>query len=158
MGVRFGSSTWAFLKSNAKKVISYDISYHNKNLIDEIIEIAKENNINYHFILADVLNINIEQTDLLFIDTLHTYNQLINELKIHNSKVNKFIILHDTETFGYTDEFIYSHASNILKNMPNNKLGLINAIYDFLQSKDGKNWKIKEFFKNNNGLCVLARI
>ena len=158
MGVRFVSSTWAFLNSNSKKIISYDISYHNKNLIDELINIAKEYCINYTFLLVDVLNIEIEQTDLLFIDTLHTYNQLNSELKKHNSKVNKFIILHDTETFGYKDEPIYSHASNIVKNINSSKVGLMNAINDFLESEDGKNWKIKELFKNNNGLCVLERV
>lgn len=158
MGVRFVSSTWAFLNSNSKKIISYDISYHNKNLIDELINTAKEYCINYTFLLADVLNIEIEQTDLLFIDTLHTYNQLDSELKKHNSKVNKFIILHDTETFGYKDEPIYSHASNIVKNINSSKVGLMNAINDFLESENGKNWKIKELFKNNNGLCVLERV
>lgn len=158
MGVRFVSSTWAFLKANSKKIISYDITYHNKNLIDEVVNIAKEYNINYNFILADVLNIEIEQTDLLFIDTLHTYNQLNNELKKHHSKVNKFIILHDTENFGYRDEFIYSHASNIIKDTYTQKVGLMNAVHDFLESENGKTWKIKEIFKNNNGLCVLEKI
>lgn len=127
-------------------------------MIDELINTAKEYCINYTFLLADVLNIEIEQTDLLFIDTLHTYNQLNSELKKHNSKVNKFIILHDTETFGYKDEPIYSHASNIVKNINSSKVGLMNAINDFLESEDGKNWKIKELFKNNNGLCVLERV
>jgi predicted RNA-binding protein len=127
-------------------------------LIDEVVNTAKEYGINYDFLLADVLNIEIEQTDLLFIDTLHTYNQLNSELKKHNLKVNKFIILHDTETFGYKDELIYSHASNIVKNISSSKAGLMNAVNDFLQSEDGKNWRIKELFKNNNGLCVLERV
>lgn len=158
MGVRYGCSTWAFLKSNPQKMISYDISYHDRNIINEILNITKEYNINYHFILADVLQIEIEKTDLLFIDTLHTYNQLTNELNQHASKVNKFIILHDTELFGSVDESIYSHASNIIKNINISKTGLINALNDFLKSENGKNWKIKETFKNNNGLSILERI
>lgn len=157
MGVRFVSSTWAFLNANSKKIISYDISYHNKKLIDEVINIAKEYNINYSFVQADVLNIEIEQTDLLFIDTLHTYNQLSNELKKHHSKVNKFIILHDTETFGQVDELIYAHGSDVIKNTNAFKTGLMNAVNDFLESENGESWKIKEIFKNNNGLCILER-
>lgn len=158
MGVRYGCSTWAFLNSNPQKMISYDISYHDINIINEILSITKEYNINYHFILADVLQIKIEKTDLLFIDTLHTYNQLTNELNQHASKVNKFIILHDTETFGSVDELIYFHASNIIKNINISKTGLVNAVNDFLKSENGKNWKVKEHYTNNNGLSILERI
>ena len=36
---------------------------------------------NYSFEEKDVLQLDIEPTELLFIDTLHTYNQLIKELE-----------------------------------------------------------------------------
>lgn len=156
MGVRWVSSTWPLIYSNPKKMISYDIVRDNN--IDEVIELATEYNIDYEFIENDVLNITIEPTELLFIDTLHTYNQLSLELKRHSENVSKYIILHDTTTFGYNDEFVYNHASDILKSIISEKIGLVNAVNDFLETDNGKKWSIKEVFTNNNGLTILKRI
>jgi hypothetical protein len=155
MGVRWVSSTWPFLLSNPKKMISYDIVKN--DAIHEVISLSKENNIDYEFIESDVLKIEIEPTELLFIDTLHTYNQLYNELLLHSEKVSKYIILHDTVSFGIKDESIYQHASDIVKNIKNDKEGLTSAIEDFLQHEKGKFWEIKEIFTNNNGLTILKR-
>ena len=68
MGVRWVSSTWPLLLSNPKKMISYDIVRHPK--IEEVIDLSKNYNIDYQFIQSDVLTIEIEETELLFIDTL----------------------------------------------------------------------------------------
>lgn len=155
MGVRWVSSTWPLLLSNPKKMISYDIVKHPK--IDEVIELANENKLNYQFIEDDVLKTNIEETDLLFIDTLHTYNQLICELELHSDKSKKYIILHDTTSFGSVDEVIYNHASSDIKNLETKKQGLWTAVIDFLESDKGKNWQIHERHMNNNGLTILKR-
>lgn len=157
MGVRSVVSTWAFLISNPKKLISYDI-VRDKH-IDEVISIASEYSIDYIFIENDVLKVVIPNTDMLFIDTLHTYKQLIQELTLHNKNVNKYIILHDTHTFGNVDERIYSHASELSKTNESGKCGLKTAIVDFLNNgADGNNWAIEKEFVNNNGLIVLKRI
>ena len=155
MGVRWVSSTWPLLLSQPKRMISYDIVKNPK--IEEVITLSKEYNIDYQFIESDVLTIEIEKTDLLFIDTLHTYNQLFKELNLHQDKVNKYIILHDTESFGLKDENIYDHASNLIKNESTNKQGLWNAVLDFLETEKGKNWEILEKFTNNNGLTILKK-
>jgi hypothetical protein len=136
-------------------MISYDIVKHPK--IDEVIDLANEYNIDYTFIESDVLNIEIEKTDLLFIDTLHTYNQLIKELNIHSKHAKKYIILHDTTTFGDVDEKVYDHASPLVINEPTNKQGLWNAVNDFLKTEEGKNWKLLKRFTNNNGLTILKK-
>ena len=155
MGVRWVSSTWPLIYSNPKKMISYDI-VKNEN-VNEVINLASEYNIDYTFIEGDVLNLDIEPTELLFIDTLHTYNQLYSELTKHSQKVSKYIILHDTEHFGHIDEVIYNHASNIVKSTIIIKHGLMNAVNDFLKTDNGKEWTIKEIFTNNNGLTILKR-
>jgi hypothetical protein len=155
MGVRWVSSTWAFLQSNANKIVSYDI-VKDPN-VEYVENICKEYNIDFNFINADTLNVEIESTDLLFIDTLHTYNQLYNELTLHSNKVSKYIILHDTETYGMQDEPIYEHASEQIKLSDINNTGLVRAYRDFLLTKDGKNWEIHNIFKNNNGLTILKR-
>jgi len=154
MGVRSVSSTWALLLSS-NKVISYDIIKHPN--IDEVITLCKEYNLDFTFHEKDVLKEHIEETELLFIDTLHTYQQLSSELRLHSEKVSKYIILHDTVTFGRVDERVYDHASEIIKNSKNEKSGLMTAVEDFLDSDIGFGWKIHEQHENNNGLTILKR-
>lgn len=155
MGVRWVSSTWPLLYSKPKKMVSYDI-ITNPNIY-EVIELANEYDIDYKFIEKDVLDVEIENTELLFIDTLHTYNQLYNELLKHSSKSSKYIILHDTESFGQVDEVIYAHASIKIQEIEKNKEGLMNAITDFLTTELGNNWVIYKHYTNNNGLTILKR-
>jgi hypothetical protein len=153
MGVRWVSSTWPLVYSNPKKIISYDI-VTNPNII-EVINLCDEYSVDYSFQEKDVLQLEIEPTELLFIDTLHTYNQLIKELEIHSNKVSKYIVLHDTEFFGRVDEVVYEHASNFVKNNPITKQGLMTAVEDFLSTKLGQSWEIFKIYENNNGLTVL---
>jgi hypothetical protein len=153
MGVRWVSSTWPLVYSNPKKMISYDI-VTNPN-ITEVINLCNEYSINYSFQEKDVLQLEIEPTELLFIDTLHTYNQLIKELEIHSNKVSKYIVLHDTEHFGRIDEIIYNHASNVVKVSPTTKQGLMTAVEDFLTTELGQSWELHKVYTNNNGLTVL---
>ncbi len=155
MGVRGACSTWAFLWSNPKKMISYDIMKTNE--VYEVEDITKECGYNFNFVESDVLKIEIEPTDLLFIDTLHTYTQLSNELNLHSKKVNKYIILHDTVSFGYRDEVIYEHASDIIKEKDRSKEGLNPAIDDFLKTEPGQDWFVFKTYLNNNGLTILKR-
>lgn len=152
MGVRWGSSTLAFIMAEPDKLVSYDIQS-----TPEIQNILKESQqlINHDFILADTLNIEIDNTELLFIDTLHTYNQLKKELELHSPKVSKYIILHDTTTFGRVNEVIYNHASSIIKNLEVNKTGLRTAMEDFLN--ENNDWEILMDKTNNNGLTILKR-
>ena len=159
MGTRFAISTYAFLIASPKKLVSIDLNYHFfKPYEDEIIMFSKECNTDFEFIEADVLKIDIEKTDMLFIDTLHTYNQLSKELRKHEKNVTKWIVLHDTETFGYVDEDFYMNGlvSDEVKNQFITKRGLYTALIDFLE--ENKNWKIKEHYTNNNGLTIIERI
>ena len=142
MGVRYGDSTIALLSGKPRKMTSYDINEifdwrkWQREVIDDTI---------YSFIPADVLDIEIEPCDLLFIDTLHNYDQLKKELLYHGNKAQKYIIFHDTTSFEWYGES-YDGTS---------KIGIWPAIEEFL--KGNPHWKIKERFTNNNGLTVLAR-
>jgi len=145
LGVRWIVSTWAFLKGSPKTLISYDIKHPRafKANLQEVLDASKTAGINFKFIQADVLKTEIPGTDLLFIDTLHTYSQLSAELKLHAHRARKYIILHDTVTFGTRGE------DGVGK-------GLKNALNEFLEINP--QWSIKEEYKNNNGLTVLKRL
>ncbi len=83
----------------------------------------------------------IELTDLLAIDSIHTYAQLRAELFLNVSNVRKTIIIHDTVTYGETGE--------------DGSPGLCRAIDEFLSANP--NWIVTERLSNNNGLTVLSR-
>lgn len=145
MGVRWITSTWAFLYANPKELCSYDI-YDPINWgadINEVYKIADQNNVKFNFYLSDVTKISITPTDLLFIDTWHVYDQLKVELNLHSQHAKKYIILHDTESFKYKGE-------------SENYKGLWYAIEEFLEANHC--WKIHEHFSNNNGLTILKRL
>jgi hypothetical protein len=143
MGVRFGVSTLSWLLSKPKDLVCYDISdVKFKTKLPIYNSYAKSLGVNFTFIVKDVLKVNISDTDLLFIDTWHTYEQLTKELKLHSSKVRKYIVLHDTETFKDVGEDLKSP-------------GLRKAISEFLYNN--KEWKLKLQFLNNNGLTILER-
>jgi hypothetical protein len=93
----------------------------------------------------------IEETDFLFIDTLHAYAQLKKELEMHALKAKKFIAFHDTVSYGERDEDNYTGVIQ----KKHEKQGLNAAINEFLESNP--QWSIEEVFTNNNGLTVLKR-
>lgn len=158
LGTRFAISTHAFLIARPSKLVSIDLNYRFFEPFEsEIREFASACGTDFEFIEGDVLEMEIDETDLLFIDTLHTYNQLSLELRKHESKVRKWIILHDTVTYGGTDERFYKEAkiSKKVKKASKDKSGLSLAITEFLQ--EFGSWSVKEHFSNNNGLTVLER-
>lgn len=145
LGVRKIVSTWAFLLGKPKKLISVDIKHpkeYNSTELPLVEEISKEIGVDFNFILSDSRTVDIPECDLLFIDTLHTYNQIKKELEVHANKVNKYIILHDTETFRTIGEV-------------NGEVGIWLAVEEFLSTN--LEWKIVEELKNNNGLTVIKR-
>ncbi len=140
MGFRTGTSFTAFLLAQPKTLISYDIHFpnHAGDFFDKL-----KNKTEIHLVKSSTLETEIVPTDLLFIDTLHTYDQLRQELKLHGKKAQKYIILHDVETFGEVGED---------KRRPGLKL----AVDEFLF--DNPDWQIKEWFTNNNGLGILHKV
>lgn len=143
-GVRGVFSTYAFLAARPKRLVSYDIVISSN--IWEAADVSKEVGVDFCFKHLDVLKDDIEHTDLLFIDTLHTYTQLSQELRMHSHKARKYIIMHDTNHFGWIDEM----------GQGSDKHGLQLAIKEFLD--ENKEWKLIEEIKESNGLTVLERI
>jgi hypothetical protein len=155
MGVRAITSTWAFLGAAPKKLISYDMedpSHYGSN-IQIVYDVAKQYGLNFEFKQADVLEIEIEETDLLFLDTWHAYDQLKAELDRHNSKTRKYIIMHDTTSYESRDEPLTSE--NTFKGEKSSGKGLWPAITEFLKSNS--DWVMHKRYINNNGITILKR-
>lgn len=143
MGVRGVYSTYAFFSGRPKKMISYDIV--TPKIMQEVVTLSHQNGIDFKFIEQDVLTVTIEETDLLFIDTLHTYKQLAEELRIHGNKSRKYLMFHDTHTFGVNDECETDCS----------KKGLKLAISEFI--KDNPHWALIYETDQSNGLTILER-
>jgi predicted O-methyltransferase YrrM len=138
MGVRTGVSTRAFLLANAK-LTSYDIKLDDQ--VTKLFELAKKEGRIAEYIQADTRNIQIEECEMLFIDTLHTNEQLTIELNLHGNKATKYLVFHDTCFFGAKGHY--------------NDIGLLPAIIQFMI--DNPHWQFKIHKTNNNGLLVLER-
>lgn len=139
LGVRKIVSTWAFLAAKPKQLISVDIMHpqdYGANLW-EVIDAAHDAGVQFDFILKSSLEIDLPEHDFLFIDTLHTYDQLTAELELHHTKVNKFIAMHDTNLSGDPDR-------------------MRNAVNDFLDKHP--EWEVAEHFDNCNGMTFLKRV
>jgi hypothetical protein len=145
MGVRGIYSTWAFLAAAPKKLISYDLEDPSNwgGNINDVYETAESYSLNFEFIKANVLEIEIEETDFLFLDTWHVYEQVRDELKLHAKKVKKYIGFHDIVSWGEKGE-TEGHK------------GINYAINEFLENNN--EWKVKEKFLNNNGLLIIEKI
>lgn len=148
LGQRYGNSTVAFLAARPKYFISYDPQWNDK--MEYIKMIAEESGVNYELKISDPLNLEkdiseIEETDLLFIDTNHHCIQMANELRLHSPKARKYIIMHDVVSF-------WSRGQGF----DNGGCGMREAIEPFLENS--KEWRMKERFENNNGLMVLEKI
>jgi hypothetical protein len=152
-GVKTGSSTRAFLNTNAS-LRSYDLSID--SYLNSIFKKAQEFGKDVSYTEADVLNIEIEETDLLFIDTWHQYEQLKQELSIHGKKSRKYIAFHDTQTYGVIGENCSNSSSGkIVTNYMENPKGLLPAIIEFII--ENPEWQFKIHKTNNNGLTILEK-
>ncbi len=138
MGTRSGVSTTALLFAQPACLVCYDKVRHPQ--VEVLQALAGRTRFEFH--QADVLQVKIEETDMLFIDTFHVYEQLRAELRLHADKVRKYLVLHDTTTFGTHGEES-GHA------------GLQAAIDEFLALST---FRLKQRYEQNNGLTVLERV
>jgi hypothetical protein len=90
------------------------------------------------------LDFSPRKVDLLYIDTLHTYDQLRQELALHGPHAG-LIVMHDVESFGTADSPLTR------ENHPGDR-GLIPAIQEFCAAHG---YKVLEHFYNQHGLMIL---
>jgi len=144
-GVRQPTSTYALLAGNPKSLTSYDI--YRDPLVDEVEAVAP----NFKFVLGSSLEVEIEECDFAFFDTVHTYTQLERELTKHGNKAKRFLGFHDTTSFENTGEGFYpGPPSDVWCGR-----GIWGAIENFLRFNP--HWKIDFRAYNNNGLTILRR-
>jgi len=139
-GVRDGFSTCALLSGCRGKLVTYDIQRYPVVDVLEQLELPCAWEFHERSTVDDSLV--IEPTDLLFVDTMHTYDQAIRELALHAGKARRYIVFHDTYTFGRRGNVKGSE-------------GLMIAINEFAEANP--DWRIAYHVNFNHGLTMLAR-
>ena len=158
-GVRDGCSTVAFLNGcKDGEVHSYDID--KTNIIDKLNRCsfpAKSWYFKQQNTIAE--GFEIDETDMIYFDTLHTYEHLSKELQKHGRKARQYLAFHDTFTCGEKD-----------LSGPNREAeGIGRAIREFCEKytreqecfggiKEVREYEVVYETKWNNGLLILERI
>lgn len=142
IGVAIGNSARGFLAGRPKRMVGIDIKDWGKDT-QRIKDLASNNGIDYKYIIANSLSIQIEPTDLLFLDGNHSYDHVLQELIQHSPNVSKWIFLHDINAEGQMSPVGKPYA-------------VLKATNDFL--KISNKWKIKLKDERQAGLMILERI
>jgi hypothetical protein len=150
-GMRGGVSTAAFIAAGPSSLNSYDI-VRDEEALRRLSPLAQAAGVDFRFHERSVLSTLIAPTELLFIDTWHVYDQLIRELLLHSWRVSRFILLHDTTTFGEHGE---RRPGDYRNRIGPPRRGLWPAVEQFLRL--ARRWKLRERLMHNNGLTVLER-
>ncbi|MEN9344292.1 MAG: Paramecium bursaria Chlorella virus [Chlamydiota bacterium] len=164
IGVRSMVSTSGILyglslsKADAPYYLGIDLVLPPQNIYNAAKRFAKNSGVEFHFALANDMDMDIDPVDMLFIDSLHTYAHLTYELEKFSPKVKKYIAMHDTSPpWGYQDDSSYhgdyaeypAHINRVKK-------GLWPAVTDFLSTHP--EWTLLERKENNHGFTVLKRM
>ena len=170
IGVEFMYSSWAILQGLSesplpnRSYLGIDLNSPPTETLRRARKITEGVGVFFKFWKANDLFIeSLEPTDLLFIDSLHTYYHLSFELQKFSSQVRKYIAIHDTDfPFGFHNELTYS--GDYSEYFPNEtpprgsriKRGLWQAVVDFLGQHP--EWVLQEHKFNGNGFTVLKRV
>lgn len=164
IGVRSMVSTWGILQGLAennhldKSYLGIDIALPPLNTLATAERLAHQNGIAFQFWQVNDMHIEIEETDLLFIDSLHTYCHLTYELEKFSPFVTKYIAMHDTSfPWSYMDDDSYrGDYSEYPTWYDRTKRGLWPAVEDFL--KRHPEWTLHKRLLNNHGFTILRRV
>lgn len=135
LGVRSGASSSALLLG-ADRVIGVDVK---ETLGARDLEQIAEGRFDYR--VTDSRTVVLPPCDLLFVDSLHTYAQCAAELRAHADRVARYLVFHDTVTYGRCGE--------------DGGPGILRAIDEHL-ARDTQ-WRQRAHYLDSHGLLVLER-
>jgi hypothetical protein len=140
MELGFGQGRASFaLLLGLERLYSVD-TYHEPNIKNMLVDYFGDKLITIESETFDFVD--YDSVDLLLVDSVHTYDQVKKELKAHSLKINKYIMFHDTVSYGAIGQ--------------DNNDGIVKAINEFLE--ENKEWKIIYEVSNNHGFMILEKI
>lgn len=152
-GTKAGASASALL-CGADTVISYDLVYH--SACDRLLRAAAGR---WTYVLEDSRSAPVLDCDLLLLDSLHTYDQVLAELARHAAAVRRYLIFHDVITFGSigadgeSGQHLWTYTPG--QSVPRDAYGIRPAIDAFQIAYP--EWQIIASYPESHGLLVLER-
>jgi hypothetical protein len=164
IGLRGMVSTWGILQglsesaSSVRLYFGIDLAPPSPHILRLGRQLAECNNIAFHFVQANDMHVMIPPTEMLFIDSLHTYCHLTYELETFSPHVSKYIAMHDTSApWGEVDDCTYwGDYSEYPPEYSREKKGLWPAVEDFLLRHP--EWSLYQRSFNNHGFTILKRV
>jgi hypothetical protein len=153
-GVKRGASSSALLLG-AARVVSFDITP-----TPEARELEAIAGGRWDYRIEDSRHADVADMDLLFVDSLHDYEQCRAELFTHGNKAKRFIACHDTQTFwevganGETGRKKWDYVPG-RGSVPLDCLGVGQAILEFMAANH--DWRVHASYPDSHGLLVLER-
>lgn len=150
-GVKRGASSTALLLG-ANRVMSFDIVETPQ--ARALQQLAGDR---WTYRIEDSRKAVVPWCDLLFLDSLHTYDQVRAELHRHAGMVRRYLVFHDTITFGSigakgeSGDQLWTYQRGV--SVPREALGIRPAI-DELLIRD-PSWRIAAHYTDSHGLLVL---
>lgn len=140
-GVGYAVSTRAFMRHDIQ-LNCYEIVLQSG--VKDYFNTARKfgRNINLHLENTTSHLTRIPETDILLIDSYHSYDHVMVELKYHAHKVKKYIFFHDTTKFAHRGE-------------GGEPRGVWDAVEQFLSLNT--EWELIERRTNNNGMTLIGR-
>ncbi len=139
LGVGSAQSTRGFLRQDIE-MHSYDIHIYPET--QTYFDAAKAGGRNVTLHVEDTRTTTIAPTDIMLVDSYHSYEQVKIELDLHASKVRKYILFHDTTLFGDVGQ--------------GGEKGVWPAVEEFLDTHP--EWQLVERRTNCNGMTLIKRI
>tara|TARA_R110000765_G_scaffold288759_4_gene384972 strand:+ start:4330 stop:6237 length:1908 start_codon:yes stop_codon:yes gene_type:complete len=130
----------ALAAGKPKKIVSYNTE-GNHPIIEQVEKVLPEIQMKLSSLPSSEIE-TIEKTDLLFIDTIHTYDEMMNELNKFAPMVKRFIVARGTQSNGEIGE--------------DGGRGILHALRLFMQ--ENPKWSIIEHHEQQYGISVLARL
>lgn len=138
VGTGEGKAALAFLWAQPNTLVCVDVVQH--SFVESLKSMAGTTQLTFH--RADSMEIDLDETDLLFLDTRHDGPLLQEELRRHANKVRKYLVLHGTAKYADQGE---------TQTQP----GIKRVIDEFLT---GNTFRVQQVFEEGEGLNVLARV
>ena len=144
LGVKHGASATALLLGCNGDVWGFDIA-----MTPEARRLGELAGNRWHYVIGDSRTADVPDCDLMFIDSMHNYEHVRAELEAHADKVSKYLVFHDTITFGSFGAV--DESGRTVEGV----LGIRPAI-DELMMRD-QTWFIERHDTHSHGLLVLER-
>ncbi|MFN2333590.1 MAG: hypothetical protein ABR550_04100 [Wenzhouxiangellaceae bacterium] len=164
-GTRHGISCSAFMAGRPARLVAFDLV--RQPAIDLLERLASKAGTDFRFREENILKADIEATELLFIDSTHTYEHLTVELERFARHCRRYLVFHDTHLFGQTGMYRADPTVDDGIDIPNSPdqqspreriltEGLLKAIGEFLNQNI--DYRLVCHSQLNNGLVVLKKI